>query len=467
VTLAPSPFGLPRSKSARAGWVGGRRLADAMMAGLARLLVRLFFRQVQARHTERLLGDRPIVLVADHRNGLVDGLVLMAALGRYPRFLGKSTLFSNPLLWPFLKLAGVVPIHRADDGPVGEANTGAFARANRLMAEGGLVAVFPEGVSHDQPALQSLRTGSARIALTASASGVRDVAVVAVTLLYDQKQRFRSRALVTVGHPEAVEPRLAEYRADGPRAVRSLTADMADQLRRTGSDDGLWFGADTLAAVADIVARRPSVLPVEVTLSERQVVSQALHAAEIGDGRYAAMESLAMAYGSYRRDLDLLGLDDSQVAADYGTDHLWLTLLGRSVVTGLAALPFAVVGAAIHLVPYGLVKAASLVPDNEGIRATVKVIGSLFLYVATYVIVGMTVGRHFGLACGILAGAGAPVCGYVAVRFVEQTGRVRAAFTGRRTMARLGATRPSVLAERHSVCDAASSVLAPSVLHGP
>jgi len=110
----------------------------------------------------------------------------------------------------------VVPIHRVEDGPIGEANGAAFARANQLLAEGGLVAIFPEGISHDQPVLQSLRTGSARIALAASASGVGDVAVVVVTLLYDQKQRFRSRALVTVGHPEPVEPWMADYRPMAP-----------------------------------------------------------------------------------------------------------------------------------------------------------------------------------------------------------------------------------------------------------
>jgi 1-acyl-sn-glycerol-3-phosphate acyltransferase len=79
------------------------------MGFVARGLVRTFFRRVEVVHGARVESGRPAVLVAGHRNGLVDGLVLMAALGRYPRFLGKSTLFHNPLLWPFLTLAGVVP----------------------------------------------------------------------------------------------------------------------------------------------------------------------------------------------------------------------------------------------------------------------------------------------------------------------------------------------------------------------
>jgi len=33
------------------------------------------------------------VLVANHQNGLFDALLLMAGLGRDPRFFGKSALF--------------------------------------------------------------------------------------------------------------------------------------------------------------------------------------------------------------------------------------------------------------------------------------------------------------------------------------------------------------------------------------
>ena len=100
---------------------------------------------------EAIAPGVPTVLVANHTNGLVDGLLLMAALRRYPRFLGKSTLFKILPLRPFLKLAGVVPVYRAKDGESTAQNAGAFAMCRRLLAQGGMVAFFPEGVSHDEP----------------------------------------------------------------------------------------------------------------------------------------------------------------------------------------------------------------------------------------------------------------------------------------------------------------------------
>ena len=130
-----------------------RRPGDWVMTQLARLLVRVFFCRVQVEGGELLPAPGPVVLVANHTNGLVDGLLLMATLRRYPRFLGKSTPFKIPPLWPFLKLAGVIPVFRTIDAGPGDGNVSAFATCHDLLQEGGLVAVFPEGISHDEPSL--------------------------------------------------------------------------------------------------------------------------------------------------------------------------------------------------------------------------------------------------------------------------------------------------------------------------
>ncbi len=195
-----------------------------LITRLARVLVRVFFRTVELDSIDRVPGSGPVVLVANHTNGLVDGLLLIAALGRYPRFLGKSTLFRIPILWPFLKLAGVIRVYRAIDAVAGDGNASAFATSGSVLANGGMVAVFPEGISHDELQLQPLKTGAARIALeTAFDDGIEDVVVVAVGLTYDAKARFRSRALVHVAPPIGVAGLADSYRADPHAAVRTLT----------------------------------------------------------------------------------------------------------------------------------------------------------------------------------------------------------------------------------------------------
>jgi 1-acyl-sn-glycerol-3-phosphate acyltransferase len=102
-------------------------------------------------------------LVANHQNGLVDGLLLMATLQRYPRFLGKSTLFRILPLWPFLKLAGVVPVTGPRTAGQRAATRQRSGHVNRSWRRG-LVALFPEGIRHDEPELQPPKKGAARIA---------------------------------------------------------------------------------------------------------------------------------------------------------------------------------------------------------------------------------------------------------------------------------------------------------------
>src|ERR1700735_5787377 len=102
------------------------------MGALARLLVHIFFRRVEVEHGEAIAPGVPTVLVANHTNGLVDGLLLLATLRRYPRFLGKSTLFGIAPLWPFLKLAGVIPVYRTIDAVAGDHHASGFATSHAL-----------------------------------------------------------------------------------------------------------------------------------------------------------------------------------------------------------------------------------------------------------------------------------------------------------------------------------------------
>jgi glycerol-3-phosphate O-acyltransferase / dihydroxyacetone phosphate acyltransferase len=445
----------------------GPRPGTVAMGRLARLLVHIFFRGVEVEHAERLEPGRPTVLVADHRNGLVDGLLLMAVLVRYPRFLGKSTLFRNPLLWPFLRLAGVVPIYRTQDGGSPEGNRRAFARCHRLLEGGGVVAVFPEGISHDEPTLQPLRTGAARIALSAPVG----VDTVAVTLVYDDRQRFRSRALVRVGVPEPTGPWMERYRQDEPGTVRALTADLADRLRCDRRQYTSWTEATMLADIADVVARPTTVLPRPVSLVDRSLIVDDLTRARpasgpetrgrTGPGNGAGpLAPVEAAYVAYRQALDTVGLNDAQVAADYGSGRLrWH--LARAAARVLVALPFALAGLAVHAVPYGLVALAGRVPDNVGVRATVKVLGSFLLYALTYMVIGLAVGRVAGAGLGVLAALAAPLCGYVALRMIERIHRVGGAVAGFRMMHTGGPVTEVLRSRRAAVVAAARVVLDP------
>ncbi|MBV8200300.1 MAG: hypothetical protein JOZ15_06720, partial [Acidobacteria bacterium] len=103
--VAAHPDSLPGAAPAPSA-VDRPRL-DALVAGLARLVARIFFREIEVVGAARLPHEGPLVVVANHQNGMIDPLLIAASLpasgpagggggapggrgaagGRMPRFL--------------------------------------------------------------------------------------------------------------------------------------------------------------------------------------------------------------------------------------------------------------------------------------------------------------------------------------------------------------------------------------------
>jgi glycerol-3-phosphate O-acyltransferase/dihydroxyacetone phosphate acyltransferase len=187
------------------------------------IALRWFYRDVRVRHADRIPRDAtPLLLAVNHPNALVDALLVGWMLPRRLTITAKATLFANPVLGWFLRIAGVVPLRRASDerqqlaaGANAEPtatvipeqldrtrNTEAFRAILERLEHGGAVLIFPEGKSHDEPALARLRTGPARIALQAQREGrIRSLAILPIGLVFEQKETPRSRVLVDIGQP--------------------------------------------------------------------------------------------------------------------------------------------------------------------------------------------------------------------------------------------------------------------------
>ena len=211
---------------------GLRRVLDAGLVRLARLVLHVFFREVVMTGVERIPRGSPVVFVANHNNSVVDSILLLALPSPCPRLLAKSTLFSHPVMGPLLALSGALPVYRGRDrGAKVSRNFETFARCGTVLAAGGRVALFPEGESHNRSSQLPLRSGAARIVLDAEGRrGPLGVRVVPVGLRYEAKDRFRSAVWVSVG--AAIDPaaEIARYENEPRAAVRALTERVAQGL---------------------------------------------------------------------------------------------------------------------------------------------------------------------------------------------------------------------------------------------
>jgi hypothetical protein len=308
-----------------------------------------------------------------------------------------------------------------------------------------VVALFPEGISHNEPALQPLRTGAARIALSAVDEGTAGVDTVAVGLVYDDKATFRSRALVRVGPARPVAPRVEEYRADPRAAVRALTDDMAEQLHQVVTTHRSWQEAELWAAIADLVVAPPAGGPAE--LAERERVAAALAARDVDAP--AKGRAVKDAFQAYRRDLALLGLSDAQVTARYGANYR--AALSWSLLKVAVAMPPGLVGAAVHAVPYQIMKRIGRLPKNESIKSTVKLVGCFFGFTIDYLVIAEAVRRKRGWLAAAIAFVAAPLSGYATLRLSERIKSAGGLLEGAQIVRSRRAVLPTVLAHRAEV----------------
>jgi 1-acyl-sn-glycerol-3-phosphate acyltransferase len=110
--------------------------------------------------------DGPVILAANHASNadaVILGAWLTERLGRRIHWLGKKEMFDWPIVGWVFRNGGVHPVDRAS------ADVDAFPLAERVLAEGHVLMIFPEGTRSPTGELQKPKDGLAMIALRSGA----------------------------------------------------------------------------------------------------------------------------------------------------------------------------------------------------------------------------------------------------------------------------------------------------------
>lgn len=406
----------------------GRELAPARSRAypwiqvLLRAAVNLFFRRVEVGGVHNVPAHGGGLVISWHPNGLVDPGLILTQCPRPVVFGARHGLFRYPLLGPLLREVGTVPIYRAID-VAGDASAEARRAANRKslevlaerVAAGSLSALFPEGVSHDEPGLQALRSGAARMYYRARqlgrarqlASDAPPPAILLVGLHYDDKQMFRSNALVTFHPPLVLPPELDVTPADDidSDAVHELshrlTAHIEATLREVVYATDSWELHDLLHRTRRLVraerAHRAGADPGRTTIGER-----VLGFARVRAGYYALMQrdpervqALRQRVARYDADLRAMQLEDYDLDRPPPLRSKWIAVLLGLQILGVFFLlpPLVVLGYLVNLpTALALVAIAKLAARKLKDEATVKLLLGMIAFPLTWIAAGVLAG---------------------------------------------------------------------------
>ena len=125
-----------------------------MITGLA-LAARLIARSVTRVRVEGALDEipreGPVILAANHMSNadaVILGAWLTKSLGRRIHWLGKKEMFDWPVVGYVARNGGIHPVDR------GAADVDAFRTAERVLREGHILMIFPEGTRSPNGELQ-------------------------------------------------------------------------------------------------------------------------------------------------------------------------------------------------------------------------------------------------------------------------------------------------------------------------
>jgi glycerol-3-phosphate O-acyltransferase / dihydroxyacetone phosphate acyltransferase len=354
-----------------------------LVRGVIRVLLRLFYRRVDVVGAARVPASGPLIIAANHHNSLVDPMLIMGTVPRRITVLAKAPLFRHPLIGPFLRAVGALPVNRrleAGDDP--RKNEAMFATAIAHLRAGGAILIFPEGRSQPVPTLLPLRTGAARLLLGAEADGGHHgVTLLPVGLVFETPGTFRvGEAMVAVGAPVPVDDTVAAYAAEPESAVRRLTERLADAIRTQIIEAEDQHTLELAAALErawrlEHGAARPDAA---ASLAWRREVMRAARAL-----RERAPERVA----AFRRRLERYcarlaesGLSDAELGRPYTAVTVARWVVVNATKLGVT-LPLAAWGMAAHALPSALTRAAvAVMRSTEEEEATDKMAAGLVLY---------------------------------------------------------------------------------------
>jgi 1-acyl-sn-glycerol-3-phosphate acyltransferase len=402
---------------------------------ISELAVRSYYRVSVAG--ARIPADGPVLLVANHNNSLVDPALVAAMASRNVRFLAKAPLFTHPLIGWLIKGVGSVPVYRQQDDPtLVSQNLDSFRDVHRVLVDGDMVGIFPEGISHSASRLAPLKTGAARIAIGAAAQIGSDFPIIAVGLVFRDRDAFRSEAHVIIGESFRWDDLVGDLTNRG--AVRELTTRIERSMRRVSVNLEAWEDEPLVrTAEAEWRAEFGAEESPAAEVERLRITTEALEALRVasagrrtdagrpegaGDERTESRwRDTAVELKAHGRALKQLGLTPETLveAVTFGEAVRWL--LKRLLL--LPLLPISILGAIFFWIPKQItVRVAAWVAAKEGDDAVVthRVLLGGIVFPVWIAATSAMVWAQWGWMAGVLAVVVQPAWAFAALAVGER-----------------------------------------------
>ncbi len=178
----------------------------------------------------------PLLIASDHQNGVNDPLgIVMSFHDRKPYIMARADVFGlHPLVNKLLRRIGLLPAFRLNfDGEeaLGK-NADSFRVSEKVLLDGGTLAMYPESGHQDKHWLGYFSKGYTKLAFEAAEMGnfEKEIYIIPSCNHYDNYFGLRHRMLVRYGEPLALSPYYELYKTRPRTAQRQVNDIIHDRI---------------------------------------------------------------------------------------------------------------------------------------------------------------------------------------------------------------------------------------------
>lgn len=108
-----------------------------------------YYKKISVVKEEGIPKNKPILLLSNHQNALIDALLIATTSGRFSYFLTRASVFKKKLVSKLLYSVNMLPVYRVRDGwSTISKNNYIFKTCTQKLKNNEAVALFPEGNHH-------------------------------------------------------------------------------------------------------------------------------------------------------------------------------------------------------------------------------------------------------------------------------------------------------------------------------
>jgi 1-acyl-sn-glycerol-3-phosphate acyltransferase len=208
-------------------------LFNAILRLLVKVALHGYFKKIRVEGKTNLPKNRPVILVANHQNALIDPLLLATHTRLNPWFLTRAAVFSNPVVCKLLHFIRMLPVYRLRDGfSTIQQNQRTFDDTYEVLRKNGTVVIFAEGSHSLVRNLRPLSKGFTRMAFGLKEKYPElEPLILPVGIAFSAHKRSGSLVRISFGKPIPVDmpsSQSGKLTKSVEKALKALLVDIPD-----------------------------------------------------------------------------------------------------------------------------------------------------------------------------------------------------------------------------------------------